>query len=251
MMNRMIVLSAATAVALAVPHRSPAADAPVAQIANQGSAPAAGLPVYKPPKRGAPVRTVGGGTRGADGRVPVVAALAPEQTAQTAAEQPVLYWYLGEVPAQKIEFTLVDPRQAKPIAEATLQPTAAGVQSVRLSDRGVRLDADVAYAWYVAVILDPEQRSKDVITGAGIERVAAPPDLAQRLASAGPGGRAAVYADAGLWYEAIASVQDAIASAPSDPAPGQQRAALLEQVGLGGVVGDETGAAAKLSGSSR
>jgi hypothetical protein len=41
-----------------------------------------------------------------------------------------------------------------------------------------------------------------------------------------------VYAESGVWYDAIAAVSARISAAPGDPRPRAQRAALLDQVGL-------------------
>jgi hypothetical protein len=49
-------------------------------------------PAYKPPLRGAPGGRVGGGSR-APGKTLKFTALAPNHTALTSREHPVLYWH--------------------------------------------------------------------------------------------------------------------------------------------------------------
>ena len=41
-----------------------------------------------------------------------------------------------------------------------------------------------------------------------------------------------LYAEAGLWYDALSSLSDLIEATPDNPGLRQQRAALLKQVGL-------------------
>jgi hypothetical protein len=82
----------------------------------------------------------------------------------------------------------------------------------------------------VFLVVDPEHRSKDVLAGGAIERVASPEALAAKLPS--DDKRKAAYAESGIWYEAIATLSDLVEAAPQDKALHQQRASLLEQAGL-------------------
>ena len=75
------------------------------------------MPVYKPPRRGAPAGRVGGGTRGIESDKPIIAALVPEQIGLTLQEQPSLYWYLSKPTEYLIEFTLIDEQSVQPILE--------------------------------------------------------------------------------------------------------------------------------------
>lgn len=44
--------------------------------------------------------------------------------------------------------------------------------------------------------------------------------------------KTAIYADAGLWYDALGAISDAIGAHPDDASLREQRASLLKQVGL-------------------
>jgi hypothetical protein len=209
-------------------QRPQAPQPPSAQ--QQGSA---SVPVYKPPLRGAPRGRIGGGTRGAGGEAIVLSVLAPDHAGLTASEQPALYWYISKPTPHPVELTLVDPRAAEPLLDVTVPgPIQAGLHSVRLAERGIRLERGVPYRWYVAVVEDPGRRSKDILTGGVVERVDLSPEVQARLAQAGTGEAAVVYAEAGLWYDALTAVSAQIEAAPGDPRPERQRQALLAQVGL-------------------
>ncbi|HEU5323458.1 MAG TPA: DUF928 domain-containing protein [Methylomirabilota bacterium] len=190
-------------------------------------------PVYKPPLRGAPGGRVGGGTRGTGREAFVLSVLAPNHTGLTTSEQPALFWFISSSSSYPIELTLVDPEKTEPLVELRIPPpVAAGVHRVRLADHGVRLAPGIAYQWYVAVVPDTGRRSKDILAGGTIERVPAPADLAAKLSGASRAALVAVYADAGLWYDALATLGDLIDQAPQDRALLEQRSALLRQVGL-------------------
>jgi len=171
--------------------------------------------VYKPPKRGAPGGRVGGGTRGTQREVFVLSVLAPDHTG---------------------ELTLMDPEGVQPILETRLAaPIKPGVHRVRLADHNIRLKPGEAYRWFVTVVPDSDRRSKDILAGGAIERVDVPNDLKARLAAAKKSEVFSLYADAGMWYDAVAAISDMIDAAPQDQALRQQRAALLSQVGLTGI----------------
>jgi hypothetical protein len=196
------------------------------------SAAAADMPEYIPPVRSAPGGRVGGSTRG-PGTPPTLSALAPDHTGLTIQEQPSLYWYLSKPTSYPIEFTIIDDRAIQPLIEkrlsGSLQP---GMQRVRLAEYGLRLSVGVLYRWSVALVVDPDNRSRDVIAGGVIERIAPPTELRAKLARAGKTRAPYLYAEAGLWYDALAAISDLIDAAPNDQVRRQERASLLEQVGL-------------------
>ena len=216
---------------------------PMDQIAeSQSKKPAslATMPVYKPPLRGAPVGRVGGGTRGVGSELPVLAALVPEHVGLTAQEQPSLYWYLSKLTNCFVEFTLIDDQSIQPLLEKRIgPPVQAGVHCIRLADYGIRLSTGKQYRWFVALVPDPEHRSKDIIAGGGIERIELPEILLTKLTRAGKGEVPYIYAEGGIWYEALSAISDLIDSTPDNADLRKKRASLLEQVGLSLVFGDE------------
>jgi hypothetical protein len=109
------------------------------------------------------------------------------------------------------------------------------VQRIELAEYNVNLQPGVTYHWFVTLIVDPAQRASDVAAGGSIERIAPPEALSSQLAQAGPARAPFIYAEAGLWYDAVMAVSQLIDAAPQDRALRRQRAALLAQVGLSGV----------------
>jgi len=200
--------------------------------------PATGAVVYVPPKVGAPRGRVGGGARGGaqgpSGESPVsLSALAPDHPGLTVEAQPTLYWYLSRSSNAPVEFTIMTDETTRPLFETQVTDSGQpGVQRVRLADYEVRLEPGVAYRWYVALVPEPARRSRDILAGGVIERVAPPPDLDAKLSKAQAADAPRIFAEAGLWYNAIASLSALIEASPRDAALKEQRAVLLEQVGL-------------------
>jgi hypothetical protein len=197
---------------------------------------------YSPPMRGsASSGRVGGGTRGTgDGPAVTLEALAPEHAGLTVSAQPTLYWFVSERIESDAELTIVDDTSVDPLLELKLTaPIEPGIHALSLAEHGVKLETGVPYQWFVAVVVDPSQRSYDVIAGGEIERVAQPGDLAGQVQSAGSQGAPRAYAEAGIWYDALEKLSTQIADRPGDAGLRQQRAALLDQVGLSGAAAYE------------
>jgi len=193
------------------------------------------VPVYTPPKRGAPGGRVGGGTRGIQREVFLLSVLAPDHSGFTTSEQPSLYWFISNSTSFPVELTVMDPQGIQPILETRLPaPVQAGVHRIRLSDYNVRLSPGAAYRWFVSVVPDTDRRSKDIMAGGAIERVEMPEGLKAKLAQA-KSDLPPIYAEAGLWYDTVAAISELIEAAPQDQALRKQRTALLSQVGLTGI----------------
>jgi len=197
------------------------------------------MPVYKPPLRGAPLARMGGGTRGTGDDAPVVTVLTPEHMGLTSQSQPVLYWYLSRVaPAARYEFVLIAEDDYDPLVETALQGiNSAGIQRIKLADHAVSLKPGVSYQWSVAVIMDSTQRSSNILSSGMIEYIEPAEGIMTRVENAAGDERIGQYAGAGLWYDALQSLDEMIASNPGDAARLQKmRASLLSQVGLDAVV---------------
>jgi uncharacterized protein DUF928 len=189
---------------------------------------------YNPPLRGNPAGRVGGGTRGgAPERSVVLSLLTPDHVGLTTQEQPNLFWYISQPTSHAVEVTVIENQAVKPLLETPLRsPTQGGIQRISLKDYNVRLRTGAQYRWYIAVVPDPKNRSKDILAGGFIERIEATEALRKRLAEAGAEQSAFVYAEEGIWYDALATLSDLIEKAPGDSKPRLQRVSLLEQVRL-------------------
>ena len=221
-----------------------AADTVFAQATGAGSGAAvkqqqpvaASAPTYVPPRRGAPetARRVGGATRGwGEVQLPMVAVLAPEHTGLTIKSQPSLFWYMSDPTPILVEVTLIEEGAVKAAAELTIRNTnRSGIFRLDLTQHGVTLKPGVEYEWSVAMILDPEERSRDIIAQGFLERVEPPAAFAAQLATASKQELQYLYADGGFWYDAMEAVSDLIETDPANQAFRAQRSALLEQVRL-------------------
>ncbi len=197
---------------------------------------------FKVPLRGAPATRVGGGTRSGEATAMSLNVLAPDQTGYTTHAKPTIYWYVSQAINHPVEMTITGMNFEDaifPLLEITLQPPISkGIHALRLEEHGVSLKPDVEYQYFVAVVKNYNQRSDDIIAGGSIKRVAPSADVQAKLKQAGAESAAEVYAESGIWYDAIDELSKQIAA---KPALRGQRAALLEQVGLNAVAAFDRG----------
>lgn len=187
--------------------------------------------VYTPPRRGVPGGRFGGSSRAIRNTV-TLAALVPDHTALTIQAQPVLYWFLSNLPDRPIIFTLRD-EGGNPVVDRRLRPPSRpGVQQIRLADLGVHLPPGKQYRWVVTLLTGAQPRMKDVFAGGTIELEQPSPALSSSLLQADALERPSLYAADGLWYDALGAVSELIDAAPHDPTLRAERASLLRQVGL-------------------
>ncbi len=203
-----------------------------AQAAAAASDSSASNFVYKPPLRGAPARRVGGATRGTGDTGLVLNVLAPDQTGLTTQAQPTLYWYASQPSNTAVEVTLIADSAEVPVLAKNLVQTKGGMLSIDLAQHGITLKPDTDYEWFVSAVQDSGQRSKDVTSGGAIRFVVPDPAVQARAAAAGERAAPGVYAEAGLWYDAIGALSKLIERNPTDAGLRAQRAALLDQIGL-------------------
>lgn len=204
------------------------------------------IPVYIPPKRGAPNMRHGGATRAAIAENPLrITAVVPERGGLSLLEQPTLYWHLSERTENTIQITVVDQTSVEPLVEAALEgPFEVGIHRISLADYGVHLKPDSNYQWVVALSVRASRETDSAMAGAGIERVRPSSVLRKKLAAAPNERIAFVLAGAGIWYDALDALSKLIDASPADSALIEQRSALLEQVGLGDLAQQESSARA-------
>jgi len=184
--------------------------------------------LYRPPLRGAPSRRVGGATRGSGDANAVVAVLAPETTGLAGRADPTLYWYSETPITAGVTVTIIADNAIDPLAELEVDGGGkAGLQALSLSKRGLALQPDVIYEWSVAVVVDADNRSKDIISTGTV--------MYRKPKGAAAGDTIAAYADHlenGYWYDAVELVVGRMNAADGRADWRGHYGDLLAQVGL-------------------
>jgi hypothetical protein len=189
--------------------------------------------VYKAAAGAAPAVRLTGGSRGAGDELVRLDVLAPDETGLTTQEQPSLFWYQSRPAQAGLELTLLEEGKVQPLLQVKMdRASQAGIQRVKLADHGVKLQLDVEYRWVVALVLDRANRSKDLVASGFIKRVRPSGDLEAKLSRATPAERPAVYAEEGIWHDALTGISELAEAHPNTEVYREQRADLLRQAGL-------------------
>ncbi|MEI6085657.1 MAG: DUF928 domain-containing protein [Verrucomicrobiota bacterium] len=203
-------------------------------------------PIYKEPFPNAPKMRVDGRVRGSDDALLTLTVLAPERVGQTTKAQPSLFWYQSKSNPTRFELTITEGQKPAPVLEVQFNRIPNdGVQRLRLADHNVTLTPGVEYRWSVAMIVDEENRSKDIVASGVIKRVEAPATLQKRVAGASDDDLAFIYADEGIWYDSLEALSNSIDKLPTKKELHEQRAVYFMQVGLNEAARHELKAAGK------
>jgi len=144
-----------------------------------------------------------------------------------------LFWYQSKPANARFELTLLQDNKPQPLVQVMVErSTKAGIQRLKLADQGVKLTPGIEYQWVVALVKDPDNRSLDQVASGAIKRIEPSAELKEKLAKATPETKAGIYAEAGIWYDALAILSDQIEAQPANKDLRDTRADLLQQVGL-------------------
>ncbi|EKQ70612.1 protein of unknown function DUF928 [Leptolyngbyaceae cyanobacterium JSC-12] len=188
---------------------------------------------YNPPKLRRAIRTAGTGSRGCErlSQVTILPLVPDNHVGLTVSPRPTFMAFLAG--AKSAEFTLVEPGVNKPLVVQTVQPNSKGIIKVNLPATTPDLVAGKDYRWSVAVICNPKRRSQDIYAQGWIQRVPMSNELGKAIASTrSEQARARLYAEAGMWYDAISTLSNATSADPKNSAIREDLASLLNQVGL-------------------
>lgn len=171
------------------------------------------------------------------GETPLMA-IVPDTNIGLATEPyPEFYVFVPQTTADTAQFVLFDAATNEVFYQETysLKDHAGGIVTLPLPDNGIQasLATDHEYYWYFSVICDAENPDTNPIVAANVKRIAPTADLAQQVQAATPEELPALYADQGLWFDALASsaaLGETTTDQPQVPSP--EWSSLLESVGL-------------------
>jgi hypothetical protein len=234
-----------------------ASSAPAADAPKEGAPPAkppttrpsGGFALkYKPVVKDAPASRGWGAARGQGDDLRVYVLAPADFIGVTSREQPTLYWYISGPTKRMIDIAItpVDDRSAGRFPDPVLSLSLKGVEKPGLmaldlsklkgpGGKPVGLKPGVMYKWQVEVVASESEGARNPHAECMLKRVDAPPTV---KSAATPADSAAAYAEAGIWYDALADLNRAIAANPQDAALRDARRELLRQHKL---VEDEQG----------
>lgn len=171
------------------------------------------------------ITRVGGSARGFTTQ-PAVFLLVSAKPGRTVSARPTIYWYLTGETESDVDLVITEPNQIKPFHRVPISgKTEKGMHATSLADAPQDLKIGTLYKVTITVHDNPDDPSVDPFSIGFIERIEPPASLRQDSGQNSP----ANYAQAGLWYDALDSLCQAIERDPKNPHLRNQRLSLLRQ----------------------
>jgi Domain of Unknown Function (DUF928) len=153
---------------------------------------------------------------------------------QTISERPTFWFYIPYLPISRrnAEFVLIDENEDD-VYSATFPLTQqAGIVSLQLPATVPPLKEGKKYRWVFSVICNPLNRSGDATVNGWVERVPESSTLNIQLMAANSREQVSIYAEAGLWYEALAAIATLRKNNPQDEDLNSDWMSLQQTLGL-------------------
>lgn len=195
---------------------------------------------FKTLNRGTPPATAGGATRGSctEKEGYLIPLMPKQKLGLTVNEHPTFFWHISKTDVKTAEFLLLDDNDDL-VYETNLNlPKKPGIFAFTLPSDTPGLKVNKQYHWYLSVNCNSEETDETITIEGWVERTK--PNLALRikLNNLAPKYRSKVYAEAGIWHEAITNVAQQRCSFPSDSNVMLNWNKLLSSVGLSDVVSE-------------
>ncbi|EKQ70651.1 protein of unknown function DUF928 [Leptolyngbyaceae cyanobacterium JSC-12] len=237
-LNPQSLLVVPALVALSLPST---AIASVPQTSSRSSwfAPSGTLKIsqsFKPPSRGTAPPTAGGATRGESclkGPKHLTSLVPKDRLGLTYSGNPTFHWFVPKSPARTAKFLLLGNDDADVVYETTLSlPSESGIVSFTLPEDGPSLEVGQQYHWFLVVGCSQIDQGANPSVEGWVERVSPETNILSQLKQATAAGRVKIYADNGIWHEAVTTLVTLRKTNPTDKALLAGWSELLKSVGL-------------------
>lgn len=155
--------------------------------------------------------------------------------AKTVEAHPTFFVYLPNMGVATGEFVVWSEDQSNILTEQRIPlPQEAGVIPVRVPE-ALTLETGITYYWTLEVLCNEDDRSRNAVVEGLVQRIEPETTLLSQLNQAQPRDRPSLYANAGYWYETLASLAKLRYDNPADVTLQADWESLLESVNLDGV----------------
>jgi Domain of Unknown Function (DUF928) len=155
----------------------------------------------------------------------------------TANEHPTLWFYIpyAQNSISRIDFSLSDgdnPTNRTVYQNAIQSSTQPGIINFSLPQTSTPLAIDKLYQWELKLTMKRQLEKEISVTG-WIQRVGLNSELSDLIKQATPDRQAALYAENGLWYDALSTLAELRRDRTQDPTIVQDWKNILKSVDLG------------------
>ena len=166
-------------------------------------------------------------------RITVVALMPSTNIGLTVAEKPTIFFRVSKTSVQEAQFKLLDEKGDTIIYEKNLPLTDTGdVRSFTLPADAPALEIGKEYQWELVVNCDPDDPNGNPRVRTAIKRVQPSSTLVSKLAQAKLSDRPDLYAQEGIWIDALSTLAQLRVANPNDSELKEEWISLLKSVGL-------------------
>ncbi|NQE35291.1 DUF928 domain-containing protein [Microcoleus asticus] len=188
--------------------------------------------IDRPPTRlGGPVR----GGCGSISQLRLTALVPKNKIGRTVSDYPTFLFYLPQTDAKLAEFILQDQSGNQIYKQDVTISNLSGVIGVSIpaNTNVPPLEVGKSYRWNFTVICDAQDRSSDQIESGVVRRVELSADIRSQLEKADARQKTVIYAENGIWQDALSTLAAARRVNPNDAELAADWESLLDSVTWG------------------
>ena len=195
---------------------------------------------FNPPAGDKPKHSIGGASRtigkcinqAENSNLPLAPLLPVAAKGLTVASHPTVLAYLPQTSAQKVFFSWRDEHDNDHYQTILPIENKAGIISLTLPEDAPPLEVGKNYQWSLAIMCDGKLKPDSPIIQGSIQRVEIAASLSDRLNNANALETAAIYGEAGIWYETVATLAKLQTTQANNSSLTSNWQELLSSVGL-------------------
>jgi hypothetical protein len=190
-----------------------------------------------PPGR---IRSVRGGCASSS-QLSLTALVPKNKIGRTVSDYPTFFFYLPQTEAELAELILEDESGNQIYRQDLTIKNVSGVIGVSIpANTNVSpLEVGKNYTWKFTVVCDPEDRSSDQLETGIVRRVELSAEILGKLENANPRQKTVIYAENGIWQDALSNLAAARRANPNDTDLAADWESLLDSVTLGAIAKEQ------------
>ncbi|OUL29762.1 hypothetical protein BV378_05075 [Nostoc sp. RF31YmG] len=155
----------------------------------------------------------------------------------TTNERPSFWFYVPytkDIANASAEFVLQDSQENEVYRNAVSLPVKPGVIGVNLPSTATPLEVGKTYRWFFKVNCSgQESASIPIYVEGDVQRINLPASLSNQITAAQPKDKIAIYAENGIWFDALNLLAQLRKANPNNPSLVSDWQSLLESIRLG------------------
>jgi len=182
------------------------------------------------------VRSLRGGCASSS-QLSLTALVPKNKIGRTVSDYPTFFFYLPPTEAELAEFILEDESGNQIYQQDLTIKNLSGVIGVSIpaNTNVPPLEVGKNYTWKFTVVCDPDDRSSDQLESGIVRRVELSADILSQLEKADPRQKTFIYAQNGIWQDALSNLAVARRANPNAPVFQTDWESLLDSVTLGSI----------------